>query len=110
MLLLFSGHATNFVQNEKWSDTRTRLVERIGSKAKGKNFEKTKFAVVRRSSYSKPTYLTDGNSPISPAITALTRPDDILWEFASQDDDMLGLDHINRDRSRMTGTGDLFLK
>ena len=39
-------------------ETRKRLEKRTG--IKGKNFEKIKFAVVKRSSYSKPKYLTDG--------------------------------------------------
>jgi ubiquitin carboxyl-terminal hydrolase 7 len=46
------------IPGEVFSDTKKRLEKRTGMK--GKNFEKIKFAVVRRSSYSKPTYLTDG--------------------------------------------------
>jgi ubiquitin carboxyl-terminal hydrolase 7 len=49
------------VQGEKFSDTKKRLEKRTG--IKGKNFEKIKFAVVKRSSYTKPTYLTDGRHP-----------------------------------------------
>jgi ubiquitin carboxyl-terminal hydrolase 7 len=49
------------VPGEVFSDTKKRLEKRTGMK--GKNFEKIKFAVVKRSSYSKPTYLTDGKSP-----------------------------------------------
>ena len=33
---------------------------------KGKMFEKIKFAVVRRSHYSKPQYLNDGMHPLLP--------------------------------------------
>jgi ubiquitin carboxyl-terminal hydrolase 7 len=44
--------------DEVFSDTKKRLEKRTGMK--GKNFEKIKFAVVKRSSYSKPTYLADG--------------------------------------------------
>jgi ubiquitin carboxyl-terminal hydrolase 7 len=51
---------SNGAQDEKFSDTKKRLEKRTG--IKGKNFEKIKFAVVKRSSYSKPTYLTDGIS------------------------------------------------
>lgn len=48
-------------QGEKFSDTRKRLEKRTG--LKGKSFEKIKFAVVRRSHFSKPQYLNDGNIP-----------------------------------------------
>ena len=44
--------------DEVFSDTKKRLEKRTGMK--GKNFEKIKFAVVKRSSYQKPTYLADG--------------------------------------------------
>jgi ubiquitin carboxyl-terminal hydrolase 7 len=46
------------IAGEVFSDTKKRLEKRTG--IKGKNFEKIKFAIVKRSSYSKPTYLTDG--------------------------------------------------
>ena len=52
---------SNFTKGEKFSETKKRLEKRTG--LKGKNFEKIKFALVRRSSYSKPTYLTDGMMP-----------------------------------------------
>jgi len=80
-------------EGEKFSDTKKRLEKRTGMK--GKNFEKIKFAVVKRSSYSKPVYLND---------------DDVLWEVAAQDDDLLGLDHVDRTRSLRNGAGDLFLR
>jgi len=50
-------------EGEKFSDSKKRLEKRMG--IKGKNFEKIKFSVVKRSSYSKPHYLQDGtiNSP-----------------------------------------------
>jgi len=83
----------HIIPDEKFSETKKRLEKRTG--IKGKNFEKIKFAVVKRSSYSKPTYLND---------------DDILWEVASHDDDLLGLDHVDRSRVIRNGAGDLFLK
>lgn len=49
---------TDKQQGEKFIDTKKRLEKRTGFK--GKNFEKIKFAVVKRNSYSKPHYLTDG--------------------------------------------------
>lgn len=78
-------------------------------------FEKIKFAVVRRSHYSKPPqYLTDGMCNTYPLGLAwgtltLTSADDILWNAASSDDDMLGLDHVDRTRVARNGT-DLFLR
>jgi ubiquitin carboxyl-terminal hydrolase 7 len=77
---------------------------------KGKNFEKIKFAVVKRSSYSKPTYLTDGISPSPPLPNPLTRTDDVLYDVASHEDDLLGLDHLDRTRAIRNGAGDLFLR
>jgi ubiquitin carboxyl-terminal hydrolase 7 len=59
------------MQDEKFSDTKKRLEKRTGMK--GKNFEKIKFAVVKRSSYSKPTYLTDGNYSCSLYRALLTK-------------------------------------
>lgn len=50
--------------DEKFSETKKRLEARTG--LKGKNFEKIKFAVVVRSSYAKPQYLTDGKFPKQP--------------------------------------------
>lgn len=81
------------VQNEIFSDTKKRLEKRTG--IKGKNLDKIKFAVVKRSSYTKPTYLND---------------DDTLWDMLRDDDDQLGLDHIDKIRNARTGMGDLFLK
>ncbi len=52
---------------EVFSETKKRLEKRTG--LKGKNFEKIKFAVVKRSSYSKPQYLNDGK---------FSRGDDLL--------------------------------
>lgn len=48
----------NRMQDELFKDTKERLSKRIS--LKGKQFEKIKFAIVHRSAYSKPTYLTDG--------------------------------------------------
>lgn len=98
------------MQDEKFSDTKKRLEKRTGMK--GKNFEKIKFAVVKRSSYSKPTYLTDGTPPFPRAGSGrlLTRPDDVLYQVASHEDDLLGLDHMDRTRAIRNGAGDLFLR
>lgn len=50
--------AANHYQGEIFKDTKTRLSKRIG--IKGKQFDKIKFAVIQRSIYAKPIYLTDG--------------------------------------------------
>ncbi|KAK4238732.1 hypothetical protein C8A03DRAFT_43589 [Achaetomium macrosporum] len=80
-------------EGEKFSETKKRLEKRTG--VKGKSFEKIKFAVVRRTQFSRPQYLTD---------------DDILWDVAANADDCLGLDHPDRTRSLRNGAVDLFLK
>lgn len=100
-----------YIQGEKFIDTKKRLEKRTGFK--GKNFEKIKFALVKRASYSKPLYLSDGTS-LRPALPArcLTNllPDSELDELVVSVDDMLGLDHIDRSRVIRNGAGDLFLK
>ena len=35
--------------------------------------------------------------------------DDVLWDMAGEED-LLGLDHVDRTRSLRNGVGDLFLK
>ncbi|CAN8095307.1 unnamed protein product [Discula destructiva] len=80
------------IEGEKFIDTRKRLEKRTG--LKGKSFEKIKFALVRRP-YSKTHYLQD---------------DDVLSALATEPDDQLGLDHVDRTRTLRNGVGDLFLK
>lgn len=46
------------LKGEVFVDTKKRLEKRTGMK--GKNFEKIKFAVVKKSAYAKPQYLNDG--------------------------------------------------
>ncbi|KAL2062656.1 hypothetical protein VTL71DRAFT_5728 [Oculimacula yallundae] len=81
------------IPKELFSETKKRLEKRTGMK--GKNFEKIKFAVVKRSTYSKPQYIAD---------------DQILDDLITSEDDLLGLDHIDRSRSVRNGAQDLFLK
>ncbi|CAL3973135.1 unnamed protein product [Diplocarpon coronariae] len=81
------------IPKEPFSETKKRLEKRTGFK--GKNFEKIKFAVVKRSTYSKPQYLSD---------------DQILDEVVTSEDDLLGLDHVDRSRAVRNGAQDLFLK
>jgi ubiquitin carboxyl-terminal hydrolase 7 len=94
--------------DEVFSDTTKRLEKRTGMK--GKNFEKIKFAIVKRSSYQKPTYLADGKFiRFLPGFTN-SLVDDVLFSVVDPDSDQLGLDHIDRTRSIRNGAGDLFLK
>lgn len=61
------------VPNEPFSETKKRLEKRTG--LKGKNFEKIKFAVVKRPQHNKAQYLADGKIRLS-ALTfaAFTDP------------------------------------
>ncbi|KAG6004547.1 hypothetical protein E4U21_000931 [Claviceps maximensis] len=81
------------LEGEKFADTKKRLEKRTG--IKGKSFEKIKFAAVRRINYSKPQYLNDN---------------DELWTLVAPEEDLLGLDHMDRTRSLRNGVGDLFLR
>lgn len=51
------------IQGELFEKTKERLQARTG--IKGKPFEKIKFAVVKKSAYSKPVYLENGTLPIT---------------------------------------------
>ena len=42
--------------------------------------------------------------------TLLTCTDDVLYDVASHEDDLLGLDHLDRTRAIRNGAGDLFLR
>jgi ubiquitin carboxyl-terminal hydrolase 7 len=64
-------------EGEKFLDTKKRLEKRMG--IKGKNFEKIKFSVVKRSSYSKPHYLQDGTSPFPMQALDLTNKQQMMW-------------------------------
>ncbi|KAG9246426.1 ubiquitin carboxyl-terminal hydrolase-like protein [Calycina marina] len=81
------------IPDEKFSDTKKRLETRIG--LQGKNFEKIKFAVVKKSYPPKTHYLSD---------------DDIIWDVAENGGDFLGLDHVDRARTLRLNHQDLFLK
>lgn len=59
------------IEGEKFVDTKKRLEKRTG--LKGKSFEKIKFAVVRRSNYSKPQYLNDGKLFLTTCLPAEPR-------------------------------------
>lgn len=61
-------------EGEKFADTKKRLEQRTG--IKGKSFEKIKFAVIRRSSFSRPQYLEDGKFYFGPLSFCLC-----LWRL-----------------------------
>jgi ubiquitin carboxyl-terminal hydrolase 7 len=67
---------------EIFKETKERLSKRTG--IKGKQFEKIKFAIVPRGMYQNAKYLED---------------DDILSDVAAEADDLLGLDHVNKNKS-----------
>jgi ubiquitin carboxyl-terminal hydrolase 7 len=78
---------------EPLKDTRERLGKRTG--LKGKLLENIKFAIVSRSTYSKPRYLEDG---------------DVIMDLVQDDDDMLGLDHMNKMRYFWNKADSIFIR
>ena len=78
---------------EPLKDTRERLGKRTG--LKGKLLEKIKFAIVSRNMYSKPRYLEDG---------------DVIMDLVQDDDDMLGLDHMNKMRNFWNKADSIFIR
>ncbi|KAK2794704.1 hypothetical protein FQN52_007474 [Onygenales sp. PD_12] len=78
---------------EIFKETKERLSKRMG--VRGKQFEKIKFAVVVRQTYSQPKYLED---------------DDILADIATEADDQLGLDHVNKNRGGFWKSESFFIK
>ncbi|KAK9471279.1 uncharacterized protein V1510DRAFT_420556 [Dipodascopsis tothii] len=76
------GHGVPFYfvikPGERFAETKERLQRRMG--ADDKKFEKIKFALLQRASYSKPLYLDD---------------DEVLYDVAKEDD-LLGLDHLDK--------------
>ncbi|KAF1981728.1 cysteine proteinase [Aulographum hederae CBS 113979] len=91
------AHWTPFIfwmkNGEVFKDTKERLSKRIG--IKGKQFEKIKFAVVPRNSYSKPEQIED---------------DDILSEKLTGREDMLGMDHPNKNRNQWARNDQIFIR
>ncbi|KAJ5381415.1 Ubiquitin carboxyl-terminal hydrolase 21 [Penicillium cataractarum] len=77
---------------EIFKETKERLSKRTG--LKGKPFEKTKFAVVARASFTAPKYLED---------------DDILADVIGPDD-YLGLDHPSKSRGLWAKSESFFIR
>ncbi|EEH42738.2 ubiquitin-specific protease UBP15 [Paracoccidioides brasiliensis Pb18] len=67
---------------EIFKETKERLSKRTG--IRGKQFEKIKFAMALRQGFCNPRYIDD---------------DDILSDLAAEPQDVLGLDHVNKNRS-----------
>lgn len=77
---------------EVFKDTKERLSKRTG--IKGKLLQQVKFAIVPRGTYAKPRYIED---------------DEVLLD-ALQDDDSLGLDHVNKTRNFWGRAEGMFIK
>lgn len=105
-------HETNISQGEIFKETKERLSKRTG--IKGKQFEKIKFAVVPRSLYSNPRYLEDGESCLfTSGMTFDANPsvaDDILSDIVGDSDDLLGLDHVNKNRNFWNRSESFFIR
>ena len=78
---------------EHFKDTRERLGKRTG--IKGKLLEKIKFAIVSRSTYSKPRYLEDN---------------DVAMDLLQDEEDLLGLDHVNKTRNFWNRGDQIFIR
>ncbi|KTW29759.1 hypothetical protein T552_00966 [Pneumocystis carinii B80] len=65
--------------NEKFNETKARLLKRTGMKEK--DMSKVKYAVIQQTSFAKPHYLED---------------DDIIYDILKNSDDLLGLDHLDK--------------
>jgi ubiquitin carboxyl-terminal hydrolase 7 len=109
------AHSIPFIflvkNGETLKDAKERISKRTG--IKGKQFEKVKFAVVSRSAYSKPEYLEDGKHRhlrVTIAKQANMHPDDILSEKLVNRDDLLGLDHPNKNRSGWIRADSIFIR
>lgn len=99
-------------KGEIFKETKERLSKRTG--IKGKQFEKIKFAVVPRTMYSNPRYLEDGESALVWPFVWNAVSDrligDILSDIASDPDDLLGLDHVNKSRSFWNRSESFFIR
>lgn len=78
---------------EQFKETRERLGKRTG--IKGKLLEKIKFAIVSRSTYSKPRYLEDS---------------DVVMDLLQDEEDLLGLDHVNKSRNFWNRSDSIFIR
>ena len=79
--------------SEQFKETRERLGKRTG--LKGKLLEKIKFALVSRSTYSKPRYLEDN---------------DVVMDLLQDEEDLLGLDHVNKSRNFWNRGDQIFIR
>lgn len=77
---------------EVFKDTKERISKRTG--IKGKLLQQIKFAIVPRGTYAKPRYVED---------------EEVLLD-SLQDDDSLGLDHVNKTRNFWGRAEGMFIK
>ncbi|KAG4305385.1 hypothetical protein PORY_000941, partial [Pneumocystis oryctolagi] len=83
--------------NEKFSQTKIRLLKRTGLKEKDTG--KIKYALVQQTSFMKPRYLEDESV------------DDVLYDISNNSDDLLGLDHLDKTvRTGRHGEKAIFIK
>ncbi|KAJ4293603.1 ubiquitin-specific protease ubp15 [Kalmusia sp. IMI 367209] len=81
-------------EGEVFSDTKQRLSD--FTKIKGKQFDKIKFCLVSRSTYSRPESIED---------------DEILWDLIGNRDDIsIGFDHANKSRSFWGKSDSIFIR
>lgn len=115
-----SGIPANTLQGEVFKETKERLSKRTG--IRGKQFDKIKFAVVSRVIYSNPRYLEDGACFVSLLQGLLSSTnlgfladswgslDDVLADIATDPDDQLGLDHVNKNRNFWNRSESFFIR
>lgn len=101
----------NLRQGETFADTKQRLSELM--KIKGKQFDKIKWSLLARATYSKAEILDDGEFSFmflqQPEFDCVT--EDCLWDLVGNRDDLaLGLDHANKSRSFWGKTDSIFIR
>lgn len=72
---------------------------------------------MQRTSYSRPIYLEDGASKILLRFNCSMCPvnipaldQEILFDVASREDDLLGLDHVNKSRNQFHKGDSIFIR
>jgi ubiquitin carboxyl-terminal hydrolase 7 len=79
--------------DEKMKDMRERISKRTG--IKGKLLQQIKFAIIPKALYAKPRYLEE---------------EDVVTELIVDGDEMLGLDHVNKNRGLLGKAEGMFIR
>lgn len=88
------------IENEPFSETKTRLQQRLG--VADKDFARYRFALVSSTMFKQPSPIEDGESSISSAyrvaapLLICDLLDDVLYDHKWTHEDALGLDHPDR--------------